>query len=69
MWRNPSSSTATQQDNSSEDLQITLQEVINMISSSTEEETRGDDNVHEKTRGDDNVHEKIRGDDWFDWLV
>ncbi len=36
-----------------------LQEVIDMISSSTQEETRGDDSVHEETRGDD----------WFDWLV
>ena len=40
-----------------------------MISSSTQEKTRGDDNVHEETREDDNVHEETREDDWFDWLV
>ena len=79
MWRNPSSSTATQQDNLSGDLQITLQEVIDMISGSTNEEiirdnidheeTIGDNIDHEETIGDNIVHEKIRGDDWFDWLV
>ena len=63
LWRNPSSSTAAQQENSSGDLQITLQEVIDMISSSTQEETRGDDIIHEETIGDDIVHEETRGDD------
>ena len=63
MWRYPSSNTAMQQENSSGDLQITLQEVIDMISGSTQEETRGDDIVQEETRGDDIVHEETRGDD------
>jgi len=62
-----------QQDNSSGDLQITLQEVIDMISSSTHEETIGDDIVQEEmiednivqeeTIGDDIVQEKTIGDD------
>ena len=79
MWQNSSSSTTAQQENSSGDLQITLQEVIDMISSSTQEETRGDDIVHKEMIGDDIVHketigdniiqEEMRGDDWFDWLV
>ncbi len=63
MWQNPSSSIAAQQSNSSEDLQITLQEVINMIGSSTHEETIGDDIVHEEMIGDDIVHEETIGDD------
>ncbi len=56
-----------------------LQEMINMISSFTAEETIGDDIVHKKTIGDDIVHEEMIGDDivqeetigddWFDWLV
>jgi len=68
-----------QQDNSSGNLQIMLQEMINMISSFTAEETIGDDIVHKKTIGDDIVHEEMIGDDivqeetigddWFDWLV
>ena len=66
LWQNPSSSTAAQQDNLSGDLQITLQEVIDMISGSTHEETIGDDIVHEETIGDDIVHEETRGDDQFD---
>ena len=49
----------TQQENLSGDLQITLQEVIDMISGSTQEETIGDDIVQEE----------MKGDDWFDWLV
>jgi len=79
LWRNPSSSTAAQQDNLSGELQITLQEAIDMISDSTHEktmgddvvheETMGDDVVHEETIGDDVVHEETMGDDWFDWLV
>ena len=79
LWRNPSSSTAAQQDNLSGDLQIILQEVIDMISGFTHEETIGDDIVHEETIrddivheetiGDDIVHEETIGDDWFDWLV
>ena len=63
LWWNPSSSTVTQQDNLSENLQITLQEVINMISSSTQEETIEDDIVYEETIGDDIVHEEMIGDD------
>src|SRR6266542_1552274 len=63
VWRNPSSSIAAQQDNLSGDLQITLQEVIDMISGSIQEETIGDDIVHEETIGDDIVHEKTIGDD------
>ena len=63
MWRNPSSSIAAQQDNSSENLQIMLQEMINMISSSIQEKTIGDDIVHEEMIGDDIVHEETIGDD------
>ena len=63
MWQNPSLSTATQQNSSSGDLQITLQEVINMISNFTHEETIGDDIVHEEMIGDDIVHEETLGDD------
>ncbi len=63
MWRNPSSSIAAQQDNSSENLQIMLQEMINMISSSIQEKTIGDDIVHEETIGDDIVHEETIRDD------
>ena len=55
-----------QQDNSSGDLQITLQEVIDMISSSIQEETIGDDIVQEEMIGDDIVQEETIGDDWFD---
>src|SRR6266511_1170608 len=69
LWRNPSSSTAAQQDNSSGDLQITLQEVIDMISGSIQEEMIGDDIVYEEMIGDDIVHEETIGDDWFDWIV
>ena len=35
LWRNPSSNTATQHEDLPEELQVTIQEVINMIDSST----------------------------------
>ena len=58
-----------QHEDLSGELQVTIQEVIDMISGFTQEETRGDNNVQEETREDDNVQEETRGDDWFDWLV
>ncbi len=63
MWQNLSSNIATQHKDLSGDLQITLQEMIDMISSSTQEETIGDDIIHEEARGDDIVHKETRGDD------
>ncbi len=53
-------------------LQITLQEVIGMIDSTTSEETRGDD-VRPEEMGGDNVRpEETLTDEmqqWFDWVV
>ncbi len=78
---NQSSSIEAQQSDQPE-LQITLQEVISMIDSTADEETRGDDVRLEETRGDDVRHKETRGDDvrheetmtdkmqqWFDWVV
>src|SRR6266540_2158173 len=62
MWHNQSSSIEAQQSDQLE-LQITLQEVISMIDSTTHEKTRGDDVRHEETRGDDVRREETRGDD------
>jgi len=69
LWRNPSSNITTQHKDLSGELQVTIQKVIDMIDSSTAEETIGDDIVQEETIGDDIVQEETRGDDWFDWLV
>src|SRR6266540_1161830 len=52
MWHNQSSLIETQQSDQPE-LQITLQEVIDMIDSNQHEETIGDDVRHEEMRGDD----------------
>ncbi len=62
MWYNSSSSIEAQQSDQPE-VQITLQEVIDMIDRTAQEETRGDDVRHEETRGDDVRHEETLGDD------
>src|SRR6266511_4176725 len=62
MWHNQSSSIEAQQSDQPV-LQITLQEVIDMIDSTAHEEMRGDDVRHEETRGDEMRHEEMRGDD------
>ncbi len=61
MWSNQSPSTEAQQSDQPV-LQITLQEVIDMIDTTAHEETRGDDVRHEETRGDEVQL-------WFDWAV
>ena len=43
-------------------LQITIQEVIDMIDSTAHEETRGDDVRREETMTDEMQQ-------WFDWVV
>src|SRR6266542_384257 len=62
MWQDQSSLIEAQQSDQLE-LQITLQEAIDMINSTTHEETRGDDVRHEEMRGDDVRHEETRGND------
>src|SRR6266542_2796348 len=62
MWQNQSSSIEAQQ-NDQPALQITLQEVINMINITAHEETMGDDVRHEETMGDDVRNEETMGDD------
>ncbi len=62
MWYNPSLFIEAQQSDQ-QGVQITLQEVIDMIDNTAHEETRGDDVRHEETRGDDVKHEETRGDD------
>src|SRR6266540_3328697 len=62
MWHNQSSSIEAQQSDQPV-LQITLQEVIDMIDSTAHEETRGDDVRHEETRGDDVRYEETMSDD------
>ena len=67
LWHDQSSLTEAQQSDQLE-LQITLQEAIDMINSTTHEETRGDDVRHEEMRGDDVRHEETRGDDELQWF-
>src|SRR6266542_1812577 len=62
MWYNLSSFVEAQQSDLP-GVQITLQEVIDMIDNTAHEEMRGDDVRHEETRGDDVRHEETRGDD------
>src|SRR6266542_1187692 len=62
MWYNQSSFVEAQQSDLP-GVQITLQEVIDMIDNTAHEEMRGDDVRHEETRGDDVRHEETRGDD------
>src|SRR6266540_3875479 len=62
MWPNQSLTTEAQQSDQPV-LQITLQEVIDMIDSTAHEETIGDDVRHEETIGDDVRHEETIGDD------
>src|SRR6266542_6454716 len=62
MWSNQSSSIEAQQ-NDQPVLQITLQEVIDMIDTTAHEETIGDDVRREETMGDDIRHEETIGDD------
>src|SRR6266542_832155 len=62
MWHDQSSLIDVQQ-NDQPELQITLQEVIDMIDSTAPEETRGDDVRPEEMRGDDVRPEETRGDD------
>ncbi len=61
MWPKQSSSIETQQSDQPV-LQITLQEVIDIIDSTAYEETRGDDVRHEET-----MTEEMQ--QWFDWVV
>src|SRR6266542_2246478 len=62
MWSNQSSSIEAQQ-NDQPVLQITLQEVIDMIDTTAHEETIGDDVRCKKTIGDDVRCEEMIGDD------
>src|SRR6266542_609333 len=62
MWHNQSSTIEAQQSDQPV-LQITLQEVIDMIDITVHEETGGDDIRHKEMRGDDIRHEEMRGDD------
>src|SRR6266540_440126 len=81
MWQDQSLITEAQQSDPLE-LQITLQEVISRIDSTTHEETIGDDVRREETIGDDVRREEMIGDDvrheemmtdemqqWFDWVI
>ncbi len=68
MWHNQSSSIEAQQSDQPV-LQITLQEVISMIDTTAQKETRGDDVRHEETMEDDIRHEETMTDEmqqWFD---
>src|SRR6266545_5054028 len=62
MWPNQSSLIEAQQSDQLV-LQITLQEVIDMIDTTAHEEMIGDDVRHEETIGDDVRHEETIGDD------
>ena len=62
MWHNQSSSIEAQQSNQPV-LQITVQEVIDMIDSTAYEETRGDDVRHEETMSEDVRHEETMSED------
>src|SRR6266540_2838175 len=71
MLHNQSSSIEAQQRDQPV-LQITLQEVIDMIDSTAHEETIGDDVRYEETIGDDVRREETMTDEmqqWFDWAV
>ena len=61
MWHNQSPSIEAQQSDQPV-LQITLQEVIDMIDSTAHEETIGDDVRREETMTDEMQQ-------WFDWVV
>ena len=61
MWRSQSLRIEMQQVDQSE-LQITLQEVIDMINITAHEETMAHDGSHEETM----AHEDLP---WFDWVV
>ena len=61
MWQSQSPLVKTQQDDQPE-LQITLQEVIDMINITAPEETMATDGSHEETM----AHEDLP---WFDWVV
>ena len=61
MWHNQSSSIEAQQSNQPV-LQITVQEVIDMIDSTAHEETRGDDVRREETMSDMRRREETMSD-------
>ena len=71
MWQSQSPLVKMQQDDQPE-LQITLQEVIDMIDIIAHEETMVDDGSHEETIVADGSHEETLTADelqWFDWVV
>ena len=71
MWPNQSSSTETQQSDQPV-LQITLQEVIDMIDTTAHEETITEDVRREETMIEDVRREETMTDKvqlWFDWVV
>ncbi len=81
IWQNQSPRKETQQDDQAV-LQITLQEVIDlidttayeetMVSNGSHEETMVSNGSHEKTMVSNGSYEETMGDDdlqWFDWVV
>ncbi len=81
MWQSQSPLVETQQGDQPE-LQITLQEVIDMINITAQEETIATDGSHEETMATDDSHEETMATDgsheetmatedlqWFDWVV
>ncbi len=71
IWQSQSLLVETQQGDQPE-LQITLQEVIDMIDITAPEETMATDGSHEETIATDGNHEETMADEdlqWFDWVV
>src|SRR6266498_5234595 len=62
IWQSQSPSVETQQ-NDQPELQITLQEVINMIDITAHEETMAHDGSHEETMAHDGSHEEMMAHD------
>ncbi len=62
MWQSQSPSVETQQ-NDQPELQITLQEVIDMIDITAHEETMAHDGSHEETMAHDGSHEEMMAHD------
>ncbi len=75
LWQDLSSNNMMQHDNQSGDLQITLQEVINMIDGGVkriEEDLRGIKRIEKDLGGVGRIEENSEGVDdlqWADWLM
>ena len=71
LWQSQSPLVETQQGDQPE-LQITLQEVIDMIDITAQEETMATDGSHEEMMATDDSHKETIADEdlqWFDWVV